>query len=83
MVFEDDVEMTINIRVKKRWIPHVVGMLEHMQRLGTMGSSRWVHFFSDGDGDFRPKFSFDHVIQAAKPVKINEKDELEVYFDAG
>ena len=30
-------------------------MFEQMRILGGMGGSRWVCFYSDGDGDFRPK----------------------------
>lgn len=31
-----------------------------MEYLGIVGSSRMCSFYADGDGDFRPKVSFDY-----------------------
>jgi hypothetical protein len=68
--YEDEVEFTVTCRMKARWVPHFLGALAYMQRLGEMGSSRMVSFFSDGDGDFRPQFAFDESLPSdAKPVK--------------
>ncbi len=69
-----------------RWIPHFYGMLKKMEHLGNLGASRQITFFSDGDGDFRPKFKYiienltDTVPIPAEPeVKCNGT----IMFDAG
>ena len=85
-------KFTIECEMKKRWIPHFVGMLKIMQVLGGWGSSRVVGIFSDGDGDFRPKFKINGVdiykVRGIKPPVYddNEKDKRAVcdyYWDAG
>lgn len=78
---EDKTTFTITCTMKTRWVPHFLAMLKHMQRLGGLGSSRWVHFFADGDGDFRPKFEWSGLPEEAKPVKTTSNNEL--WFDAG
>ena len=42
--------------MRERWVSTFLGMLARMQYLGAIGSSRHVTIFSDGDGDFRPRF---------------------------
>jgi len=49
----------IEMTVKERWLPSFLGMLELMQSMGSMGCSRTIGFYADGDGDFRPKFKID------------------------
>lgn len=39
-------------------------MFNYWQQLGSLGSSRTVSFFADGDGDFRPKI----VTSFSQPV---------------
>lgn len=64
-----------------RWIPSFLGMLEHMQQLGNLGSSRKICFYSDGDGDFRPKFEWENLLpEPEKGIVDNKGDKL---FDAG
>lgn len=46
----------LKIKMQERWIPHFFAMLNYMEYLGAVGKSRKVTFYSDGDGDFRPKF---------------------------
>lgn len=71
---------TIKVTMQTRWIPHFIGMLNFMQKMGGWGSSREVTFFSDGDGDFRPKFEYDRELPEAAPMN----DDLNhPYFDAG
>lgn len=41
-------------------------MFEYMQYLGNVGSSRTVSFFSDGDGNFRPKVTVDYPEELPK-----------------
>jgi hypothetical protein len=35
-------------------------MFKYMEYLGNIGSSRLCSFYADGDGDFRPKVSFEY-----------------------
>jgi len=79
--FEDHT-FTIAVTMTRRWVPHFLGMLEAMQRYGDLGRSRFLTFYADGDGDFRPKFVFSRVedIAAADPVKDEDGD---LTFDAG
>jgi len=52
----ENVEFTIKCEMKKRWAKQFLSMLKYMQQLGSMGSSREITFYADGDGDFRPQF---------------------------
>jgi hypothetical protein len=60
----EDATITVRITVRRRWVPQLLGLLKHMQMLGSQGSSRWLHFFSDGDGDFRP------VVEVERPTSF-------------
>lgn len=63
--------------MNERWIPHFLSMIKYMERLGGLGSSRKVSFYSDGDGDFRPKFTFDPELlpEVKKPVVEQLKND--------
>mgnify|MGYP003638962575 CR=1 FL=1 len=78
---EDEVEFLIKCRMRKRWVPHFQSMLKYMQYLGEIGSSREVTLFSDGDGDFRPKFKFNLEVEKVDPISGEESGEH--YYDAG
>ena len=75
---------TIKCDMEQRWVPYFLGMLQYMEQLGGLGGSRKVTFYSDGDGDFRPKFSVDDI-----PIKETEYTEGVIdsegnnFFDAG
>lgn len=74
-------EFTIKVTMRSRWVPHFLAMLQYMQRLGGLGSSRIVGFFSDGDGDFRPMFEWDDTLPSdADPVKDDDGHRT---YDAG
>jgi hypothetical protein len=76
------VTFTITCTMKRRWANQFWGMLTHMQRLGSWGSSRDVTFMADGDGDFRPKFDLSGTdLVAAEPLKTSPSGNT--YFDAG
>lgn len=78
---KDTKKFTIECEMKERWVPHFLAMLKYMQCLGSMGSSRMVSFYADGDGDFRPKFTWDSSLPSkADPIKDNDGD---VTYDAG
>ena len=78
---EQDMEFTIKVKMQERWVAHFLSMLRYMERLGGIGSSREVTFFSDGDGDFRPTFSWDKSLpEDAEPINNTDGN---VYYDAG
>ena len=81
-----EVEFNIKVTMNKRWINDFCSMLKWMQSCGNLGHSSIVGFYSDGDGDFRPKFEFDREYEKVKGYwKKDGKPlpELEVIFDAG
>jgi hypothetical protein len=47
---------SIEVTMEERWIDHFCSMLKYMEHCGDVGHSEIVSFYSDGDGDFRPKF---------------------------
>lgn len=78
------ITFTIKCTMNARWATQFLGMLKCMQKLGSMGSSRMVEFYSDGDGDFRPKFEWDEAtlgIPPALPVLTGTNGNI--FFDAG
>lgn len=83
-VIQDD-KTTVHIvaTMKSRWVPHFLGMLAEMQRLGTQGSSRSVTFVADGDGDFRPRFSWwaPSDVRLAQPTHTDPSGNTT--YDAG
>jgi hypothetical protein len=74
-------KFTIECEIKYRWIPHFLSMLNYMQYLGAIGSSREVGILSDGDGDFRPKFTWDSSLPSeVKPMRDINGNRI---YDAG
>ena len=67
----DDATINVSMTMRKRWVPHVLGMLRKMEYLGNIGSSRWVCLYADGDGDYRPKF------------KVNGEAFADTYLETG
>ena len=77
----DYTEFTIQARMRSRWVAPFLAMLRKMEQYGGLGSSRYVGIYSDGDGDFRPKFEWSKWLQCeADPVK---NDDGNVTYDAG
>lgn len=54
----DEVFFTVKCTMRRSWAIAFMSMLKRMQYLGAIGSSRYVAFHADGDGNFRPKFDF-------------------------
>ena len=81
MATNETQKFTIEVEMQTRWIPHFLAMLKKMQQYGSLGCSREITFYSDGDGDFRPYFEWDETLPSeADPIKeINGN----LYFDAG
>ena len=77
----DCVEFNIKVTMKDRWVPYFLSMLKRMEYLGGVGSSRLVSIFSDGDGDFRPKFEWESKL-LEEPFPPNNDREDHIY-DAG
>lgn len=73
-------KFTIECEMKDRWVPHFLSMLEYMQHLGEIGSSRKVALYADGDGDFRPKFNYKVDAETVEPKEKHRGNRL---YDAG
>jgi len=77
----DKTTFSITCTMNSRWVPHFLAMLKYMQQLGGLGGSRKVAFYSDGDGDFRPKFEWDTNLPSnATPIKDEDGNRT---YDAG
>lgn len=80
-------EVTLNIKatMSERWVDDFCSMLKWMERCGNMGHSSITAFYSDGDGDFRPKFEFDREFEQKEGFTREERPtiDFEVLFDAG
>ena len=77
---------TITCEMEERWVDHFMSMLHMMQSLGNLGSSRILGFYSDGDGDFRPKFSSDIEWEEVTPYEPKNNPTLtgvKYLYDAG
>ncbi|ALM56770.1 hypothetical protein [Staphylococcus equorum] len=70
-------KFTIEVEMKERWIDCFMSMLNKMEHLGNLGASRDVSIYSDGDGDFRPKFKADVDWEKV------ESDIEDNHYDAG
>lgn len=53
------VKFTVECEMEERWADHFCSFLTHMASNGAYGRSGIVGFYSDGGGDFKPKFKFD------------------------
>ena len=77
---------SIDVQMEERWIPHFLSMLKEMEFNGSVGRSRLIAFFSDGDGDFRPKFKFSRYFEKVEKKKLNKEyiaKHLDYFYDAG
>lgn len=79
------VTFNIEVTMRERWVNDFCSMLKWMESCGNMGHSSIVGFYSDGDGDFRPKFKFDREYEQTNGYWSKDKKlpELEVIYDAG
>ena len=80
----NEVNFTINITMNSRWVDDFCSMLKWMESCGNIGHSSFVGFYSDGDGDFRPKFDIEIGFNNKEGIgkdKILRK--CEVMWDAG
>lgn len=79
------VTFNIEVTMSERWVNDFCSMLKWMESCGNMGHSSIVGFYSDGDGDFRPKFKFDREYEQTNGYWSKDKKlpQLEVIYDAG
>lgn len=77
-----EIKFTVTCKMRRRWIPYFLSALRKMQYLGSIGSSRKVCIFADGDGDFKPKFEFDNKVIDEKFIEVKEKDGT-YFYDVG
>jgi hypothetical protein len=73
---------TMMITLEGVTIPQAIAltkMFEFMQALGNVGSSRWVGFFSDGDGNFRPKVKVNYPVPLPESKAV-VKEIKETFF---
>lgn len=77
-------EITFNIKVtmNERWANDFCSMLKYMECCGNIGHSSIVGFYSDGDGDFKPKFEIGINYEKTKGYN-NNLPKLDIIFDAG
>ena len=57
-------------------------MLEFMNYLGKIGASRWVGYYSDGDGDFQPKilqFDYEPCELPESKIEVKKRDKSVFY----
>ncbi len=73
-------EFTIRVKMRERWIPHFMSMLRYIESLGSVGASRMVSIYADGDGDFQAKFEADVDWEIKEPIKDDDGDRI---YDAG
>jgi len=77
----ESITFTITCTMRRRWANQFLSMLKYMQFLGSVGGSREVGIYSDGDGDFNPKFVWDESLPSdAKPIKDDDGNR---FYDAG
>lgn len=80
MATGENTKFKIEVKMETRWVPVFLAFLKRMQTLGNVGASRKLTFFSDGDGDFHPKFEWDTdiqpIVEPLEPIK-------DVLYDAG
>jgi hypothetical protein len=70
----------IECEVPESWVNDFCTMLYTMQHFGNQGSSRVVGIYSDGDGDFRPRFNIKTAY--TKTVPLDKYKPMRI-FDAG
>lgn len=77
------IKLNIEAEFEERWLDDFCSILKWMETCGNIGHSSLVAFYSDGDGDFRPKFKFDKEFKRKKPCQENYLVEVERFYDAG
>lgn len=74
--------LTITASMEERWIPTFQRFLKELEKNGNIGHSEIVALYSDGDGDFRPKFEFENEYEYNK-VEPSVFNRFIKIYDAG
>lgn len=78
---KNNTTFTIECTMNERWANQFISMLKYMENLGELGGSRTVSLYSDGDGDFRPKFVINKAeYQIVSPLTDEDGNR---FYDAG
>lgn len=75
-------KFTIECEIPERWVNDFCAMLSQMQYFGEQGHSGVVGIYSDGDGDFRPRFNINTEYDKSKASLREFKRQVSIY-DAG
>lgn len=78
------VSFNIQCEMEERWVNDFCSMLKTMEDFGYAGHSGIVAIYSDGDGDFRPKFDIEldyEKVSSLNDYKITK--EIDCLYDAG
>ena len=74
----------IEVTMEERWIDDFCSMLKWMEHCGNVGHSSRIGFYSDGDGNFNPKFNIDTDFDYTNGIRnLSSPMKLEVFYDAG
>lgn len=76
------VKFTIECEMGERWKDYFLSFLKTMEFFGQAGHSELLGFYSDGDGDFRPKFDFKGTEYTPKESIVSKEMSVN-FFDAG
>jgi hypothetical protein len=74
-------KFTIEVEMEEAWINDFCSMLSKMEYLGNIGSSKTVGLYSDGDGNFRPKFKINTDFTKVEPSRVRSIETIQ--YDAG
>ena len=76
-----EIEFTINVKIQKRWVPCFLSMLKLMEHYGKIGASRRIAFYSDGDGNFQPKFTWPKILGYQFSPTKNDNGDISLMPD--
>ena len=76
------VKFTVECEMEERWKDYFLSFLKTMEFFGQAGHSELLGFYSDGDGDFRPKFNIKDTEYTPKQSVVSKKTAVN-FFDAG
>ncbi|MBR6647149.1 MAG: hypothetical protein IKL09_06515 [Clostridia bacterium] len=76
------VKFMVECEMEERWKDYFLSFLKTMEFFGQAGHSELLGFYSDGDGDFRPKFNIKDTEYTPKESVVSKKTTVN-FFDAG
>lgn len=76
------VKFTVECEMEERWKDYFLSFLKTMEFFGQAGHSELLGFYSDGDGDFRPKFNIKDTEYTPKESVVSKETTIN-FFDAG